>query len=1072
MNYTSKLFIVTFLSLFLFSEMIARQPGDRRERRRQQAGQEVAAPVRLTDTTTPLHLLAPDYGFNYGLQDATSIKAVTDRILAYLERVTPAAIAHQNTNIEITDFNDINSSTRFKPGDFRITSYEWGVTYSGMLQMAAATNDTAYLDYVKRRVNLLANSAPYFRRVLDDTGSIDDGIHRMLKPSSLDDSGAMALGMIQTFLVNPNENIRPLIDNYLNYIMYHEFRLPDGTFARNRPQKNSLWLDDMYMSMPAIAFMGKLTGEKRYFDEAVRQALLFKEHMWIPEKNLFRHAWIQGMGEHPSFFWGRANGWAIMALSKVLDVLPPEHEGYNQVMELLRAHIRGLAVLQSGKGLWHQLLDRNDTYLETSASAMFVYVIANAINNGWICKKTYLPVVSLGWAAVAGQINSIGQVEGTCVGTGMAFDPAYYYHRPISVYAAHGYGPVLKAGTEMIKLARDTHIRMNDSAVLFFTNPPQTTEPIFYEVDWDNMPLVAGSSREGDNPVVFLVGDSTMKTGRGVGDDGQWGWGSMFAAFLDTSRISVENHARGGRSSRTFYTEGLWDLVFRGLRAGDYLLVQFGHNDAGSLNTGRARGTLPGVGDESEWVTIEPAGDGRKVFTRKGLPTFFKEIYQPGGREQVFTFGRYMRRYIRQAKARGVKVVVVSPTPVNTWANGRMNRLDQTYAKWSQQVAQEEGVPFIDLNNIAALKYEAKGEAAVKDHFVDKVHTTSKGAVLHARGVAEGVLALESFPLAGYINKEALTRELNVASKPLFRDPVYDGAADPVVIWNEAERRWFMFYTNRRANMEAPRGVDWVHGTKIGIAESLDGGATWSYRGTANINYGDANTTLWAPDVIEHEGTYNMFVTIVPGIYTDWHHPDYIIQRYIIHLTSRNLIDWEYKSRLNLPTNRAIDAEMIRAQDGTWRLFYNNEREGKSIWYAESSDLVNWVDRGRAVSQRGEGPKVFKWQGKYFLLMDIWSGMAVFSSPDMKNWTRQENNILQAPGIGPDDKVIGQHGDVLVSDGRAFLFYFTHPGRRGEGARESTVETRRSTLHVAELELVNGELTTNRDNPVFIDLKP
>jgi rhamnogalacturonyl hydrolase YesR len=139
-------------------------------------------------------------------------------------------------------------------------------------------------------------------------------------------------------------NTRPLIDNYMDYIMNKEYRLADGIFARNRPQQNTVWLDDMFMAIPAIANMGKLTGDPKYFDEAVKQILLFKQRMWVPEKKLFRHGWVEGMSDHPAFHWGRANGWAILTMTEVLDVLPENYKGRDEILNLFQEHVRGLAV--------------------------------------------------------------------------------------------------------------------------------------------------------------------------------------------------------------------------------------------------------------------------------------------------------------------------------------------------------------------------------------------------------------------------------------------------------------------------------------------------------------------------------------------------------------------------------------------------------------------------------------------------------------------------------------------------------------------------------------------------------
>ena len=182
------------------------------------------------------------------------------------------------------------------------------------------------------------------------------------------------------------------------------------------------------------------------------------------------------------------------------------------------------------------------------------------------------------------------------------------------------------------------------------------------------------------------------------------------------------------------------------------------------------------------------------------------------------------------------------------------------------------------------------------------------------------------------------------APRPLYRDPVYDGAADPSIVWNRAEKKWFMFYTNRRASSEDLSGVTWVHGTRIGIAESSESGRTWLYRDTCDIRYRMSNYTHWAPEVLEHNGLYHMFLTYVPGIFTDWKHP-----RWIVHLTSTNLINWDFESRLELSSEKCIDACIFRMPDGTWRMYYNNEADSKSIYYADSPDLYTWKDSGKKV---------------------------------------------------------------------------------------------------------------------------
>lgn len=307
-----------------------------------------------------------------------------------------------------------------------------------------------------------------------------------------------------------------------------------------------------------------------------------------------------------------------------------------------------------------------------------------------------------------------------------------------------------------------------------------------------------------------------------------------------------------------------------------------------------------------------------------------------------------------------------------------------------------------------------------------------------------------------------------LAPKPLYRDPVYDGAADPVLIWNKKAKKWWMFYTNRRATDTTAAGVTWVHGTRIGIAESGDGGTTWTYRDTANINYRpQPGYTFWAPDVVEDKGTYHMFLTYVPGTFTDWNHP-----RTIVHLTSPDLVNWQYVSTLPLATDKVIDASVFRLPNGTWRLWYNNERDHKSSYYADSPDLKTWTDHGPALPDRGEGPKVFRWHDQYWLIIDPWKGLAAYHSTDLLHWTAQPSRLLEAPGRDPDDQAIGGHADVVVSGDRAYLFYFTHPGR---GAASPTppnsIAAKRSVIQVVELHYQNGQLTCDRDEPTYMQLK-
>jgi unsaturated rhamnogalacturonyl hydrolase len=417
---------------------------------------------KANDVTAPLHLSKPDYPTPYGQPSVADIHKVLGRVLDYLDPATPASLVDAKTGKPVDDYRRVNGDTSLAPGDFRLTSYEWGVTYAGMLLAGSALDDPRFTAYATRRLKLLADIAPYYIAHPQSPSPI----RSLLEPKALDDAGAMCAAMIKAARAGMQApGLAPLISICSGYVARRQMRLADGTLARNRPQPDTLWLDDLFMAVPALAQMGKLTGERAYYDDAVKQVLQFSSRMFNRDKGLYMHGWVQGMAVHPEFHWARANGWALMAMVELLDVLPPDHPGYPAVVEQLRAHVKGLAAWQDGTGFWHQLIDRSDTYLETSATAIYAYAMARAVNRGYIDQRAYAPVAILAWNAVAGKVDAQGMVQGTCVGTGMGFDPAFYFYRPVNPYAAHGYGPVLLAGAEVATMLKTHRFEINDSSL-------------------------------------------------------------------------------------------------------------------------------------------------------------------------------------------------------------------------------------------------------------------------------------------------------------------------------------------------------------------------------------------------------------------------------------------------------------------------------------------------------------------------------------------------------------------------------------------------------------------------------
>lgn len=237
---------------------------------------------------------------------------------------------------------------------------------------------------------------------------------------------------------------------------------------------------------------------------------------------------------------------------------------------------------------------------------------------------------------------------------------------------------------------------------------------------------IAGSSRKGSNPVLFLVGNSTMRTGTlGNGDNGQWGWGFYAHQYFDANKITVENQALGGTSSRTFYTK-LWPAVKKGIRPGDYVIIELGHNDNGPFDSGRARASIKGISaTDSLNVTIK----------------------ETGVKETVYSYGEYMRKFIRETRALGGHPILMSLTPRNAYdANkpGHVTRVNETFGLWAKQVAEEMNCPFVDLNEISAQKYEQMTEWKFNYHFyIDHIHTSAFGAQLNARSAADGIAACQ-----------------------------------------------------------------------------------------------------------------------------------------------------------------------------------------------------------------------------------------------------------------------------------------------------------------------------------------
>ena len=328
-----------------------------------------------------------------------------------------------------------------------------------------------------------------------------------------------------------------------------------------------------------------------------------------------------------------------------------------------------------------------------------------------------------------------------------------------------------------------------------------------------------------------------------------------------------------------------------------------------------------------------------------------------------------------------------------------------------------------------------------------------------------GVAAAEeaTFHSSGFARAPEGALDIANVPAPLFRDPMFDGAADPSVGWYAREQAWYVFYTQRRANQTLP-GVSWYYGTRIGVAKSTDRGHTWDYVGTAQgVLRGLEAETFWAPHVLESGGVFHLFVTYIPKIAVmQWGG-----KGQILHYTSRDLLHWSFSDTADLRSDNVIDPGVVQLRDGRWLMVFRDDQRQARTAKATSVDLRHWTPVDDVTGDKPhEAPVVLFWKNKFWLLVDEWAGIGVFESDDGIHYTHN-SLILDRPGKRADDHYRGSHPGVALVGDRAFVFYHCHSGRtvagESSGQATDTIEFKRSSLQVAELELRDGRVVCNRD---------
>jgi unsaturated rhamnogalacturonyl hydrolase len=350
--------------------------------------------------------------------------------------------------------------------------YTNGVLNIALMELGNQLHDLQYENYVLKNMEFIFNpgNLNYLHRQYDTVLKQENGLDKVSRLSNymfyrmirLDDYGTMAASLIDLYQRQKNPAFKQYFDKAVHTLENAEPRLKDGTIARYFPHTMTVWADDLYMSVSLLARMGKLTGETKYFDDAVKQVLQFHKYLWDNNKQIYYHCYYTDTQHNGVAYWGRCNGWMMMAQADLLSVLPQNYPKRALLLNMFQQQAIGIARYQSQSGLWHQLLDKTDSYEETSCSAMFTFSIARGVNRGWL-EPDFAQVANFGWKGILSKITEEGDVTAICPGTGIAPSLPVYYSRPQEKNTPMGEGPVLRAGAEILQLKPYREIRASET---------------------------------------------------------------------------------------------------------------------------------------------------------------------------------------------------------------------------------------------------------------------------------------------------------------------------------------------------------------------------------------------------------------------------------------------------------------------------------------------------------------------------------------------------------------------------------------------------------------------------------
>jgi unsaturated rhamnogalacturonyl hydrolase len=383
-------------------------------------------------------------------QNAVNTEEVIRRVADHIIQTTSFKFVNSKTGekFESTKGKDTTNSVRAE-SRYNKWQYVNGVLTVGMLRLSNVLNDPKYADYSRKNFNFIFDNLDYFKKMFD-AGNNGVEYRPVFRIGSLDDCGSMSAGLLDVYAFDKRKDYLDYLNRVGDYIINKQVKFPDGTLARNAPRQMTLWADDLYMSVPYLARMGKLTGDNKYFDFAVKQVENFNKYIYDPTTGLYFHTFYNDNNMNGVARWGRCNGWVALAQTELLNNLPVNHPKRAELIKMLERQIVGFSRYQDSSGMWHQLLDRPESYLESSVTAMFIYTVAKAVNEGWIPKR-YLTIAYKGWNALSKKITPDGQIPDICTGTSVEDDISYYFLRPAELNDTHGLGAFLMAGAEIIR---------------------------------------------------------------------------------------------------------------------------------------------------------------------------------------------------------------------------------------------------------------------------------------------------------------------------------------------------------------------------------------------------------------------------------------------------------------------------------------------------------------------------------------------------------------------------------------------------------------------------------------------